>query len=71
MNDKDNFINLLDTQPISNILREHLPINYFLFSLVTKYKEEELLYKVASSSSFHNTTEYIIIPFYKSLSNIL
>jgi hypothetical protein len=55
-------------QPIPNELRTKLPINNFLF---VKVGESLDSFQQGVTSTFHNTSDYTLMPFYKSISNIL
>lgn len=61
----------LGNQPIDDLLREHLPVNYYLFTLVFQGVVEDNNLKLSAESSFHHTTEYYTYPFYKSISYVL
>ena len=55
-------------QPFPCILKSHLPINYFL---LVKLKQENSRIVQPVKSRFHNTINYNIHWFYKTISNVL
>ena len=58
-------------QPIPTILRELLPVNYFMFAQVNEFVIKAEALQSSTTSTFHGTDEYYTDPFYKSISNIL
>jgi hypothetical protein len=56
-------------QPLPDILRCNLPVNYFLFSAPEGKKK--LSKRPIVKSTFYNTSSHIAYDFYKSISNIL
>lgn len=57
-------------QPISEELREALPVCYFLFTLMNENSDEKYVFNTITKSSFHKTDTYFTLPFYKTISNI-
>jgi hypothetical protein len=65
---KNNKHIIIKNQPLSDTLRNSLPVNYFLFVNLGSIKLEK---NKMPQSKFHNTEEYLTIKFYKAISNIL
>ena len=60
---------IASSQPIPVSLKDSLPVNYFLLVKNTIQKED--LVPLLVRSELHQTNSYMVISFYKPISNIL
>ncbi len=65
---KENTYKITSEQPFSENLKPLLPVNFFLF---VKYGDRDKVIIKKVKSKFHGTNDYKILPFYKSISNII
>jgi hypothetical protein len=56
-------------QPFPPELASALPVNYYLF--VRSISDKAITAPTNVHSHLHNTSGYVILPFYKAISNIL
>lgn len=57
--------------PLPDILRDRLPVSYFLLTSFTKPDQTSPQLNLTGVSDFHNTIDYDLLPFYKPISNVL
>lgn len=71
MTDKENIISEdVEGQLFPDILRKSLPVSFYKLTKHTGSKFISPL-KNFSESNFHMSKTYVLLPFYKSISNIL
>ncbi|MCZ8284154.1 MAG: hypothetical protein O9353_01755 [Bacteroidia bacterium] len=65
---KEHAYQIAAIQPFSGNLKPLLPVNFFLF---VKYGDRDKTVIKKVKSNYHGTNDYKLIPFYKSVSNII